>query len=809
MTRSEKARSPKSFRPSAGLRLAFAASALALAAACSSPEERVERFSASGVEFLEAGEIGKANVQFQNALKINEEHVPSLLGLSRIAEERQDFRSMFGLLQRVVRLDPNQIEARVNLGKIYLVGGDETSALEQAEEALAIAPDDNGAVALKAAVQLRLGDYAGAVELARRVVARDPANAEAVTVLATERMVAEDPEAALAELDKALAVNPEIAVLQLLKIRVLTSLERGGDVLETYEQLVALYPEEAVYRRAYARELIGQGDYSQALAQLEKTVEIEPGNLDAKVDVIRMISAMENADAGEAKLRGYVDAEPDNTDLRFALVDFLRGAGKPDAAGAVLEELASMNEQDISFRAKNAIAADRLGNGDRAGAQALIDEILEADDRNTDALIKRASLKIEDEDYDNAIVDLRTALDNEPDAADAMVVMSTAFERQGNISFAQSELAKAFEASERGARYANAFARFLVRHDNFPRAEEVLVDSLAAHAGDVDNLQLLAGVRLQMQDWRGAEEVARILDEINARADAGDIADTIRTAVFTGLEDYDSLIDNLSARNDSAPLESRPLATLVAAYMRTDRADEAETLLRRVIASGGEDYAARILLAQVYGERDNNDEAEALLIEAADRDPSRPEAYELLYRYYVGAGRNDRAIELIDDGLAKAPDNVALRVFRADILLSQGQRAEALEMYADLIEERPNDLIIANNFVSLSSELRLDEASIARALEISALLEEQDNAFFRDTVGWANYRAGDYEKALVYLEQAAEGAPENPEILYHLGAAQAASGDAEAARATLERALAIAGENAPFSGDARTLLEGL
>ena len=116
MTGSDQAKSLKSFRPTTGLKLAFAASALALAAACSSPEERVERFSASGAEFLESGEIGKANVQFQNALKINEEHVPSLIGLSKIAEERQDFRSMFGLLQRVVRLDPIQIEERVNLG---------------------------------------------------------------------------------------------------------------------------------------------------------------------------------------------------------------------------------------------------------------------------------------------------------------------------------------------------------------------------------------------------------------------------------------------------------------------------------------------------------------------------------------------------------------------------------------------------------------------------------------------------------------------------------------------------------------------
>jgi len=50
----------------------LALSALLFAAACASPEEKVRRYTESGYEFLEAEEIPKANIQFRNALQIDE-----------------------------------------------------------------------------------------------------------------------------------------------------------------------------------------------------------------------------------------------------------------------------------------------------------------------------------------------------------------------------------------------------------------------------------------------------------------------------------------------------------------------------------------------------------------------------------------------------------------------------------------------------------------------------------------------------------------------------------------------------------------
>lgn len=512
----------------------------------------------------------------------------------------------------------------------------------------------------------------------------------------------------------------------------------------------------------------------------------------------------------EAQLRGYIEAQPDNTQLKFALVDFLKSADRPDESAALLAELAESKEQEVALEAKNKIATDLLREEKLETATLLIDEILAADERNTAALIKRSSIRIDAEDFDNAIVDLRTALDNDPDSTQAMMMMASAFERQNNMTFAQAELAKAFDVSERDPAVANHFARFLIRTGNIPRAEEVLVDSLAAHEGDLENLRLLAGVRLNRQDWRGAEELAQLIAAIEEETlDEGGLADTIRGAAFSGLGEFDRVIETLGARSEAGPIASQPLATLVNAYMQQDRTDEAEELLNRIIASGENPYEARILLARVYASTGRGEEVETVLIEAAEREPTRAAAYELLYRYYSNAGQPDRAAALIDEGLEKAPDNISLKILKADASIASGDMEEALTIYEGLLEERPNDVIIANNFVSLSSDLRLDADSIARALEVSRVVQDVSNPLFKDTVGWAHYRAGQYDEAVQYLTEAAEGAPDNAEILYHLGAAQAATGDVENARATLQKALEAGGDSFVRLEEAQTILQGL
>ena len=787
-----------------GSRLARIAAALFLstAAACASPEERVAKYTESGVSYLEKGDLGRANVQFQNALKIDEEHVPALVGLADIAEKRQDFRGMFGVLQRIIRLDPQNVDAQIKIGKIYLIGGDETAALESAEGALSLAPESADALALKAAVFLKLENAAGAVDFARQALAIDPLNTEAVAVIATERSQAGDHEAALAEVDKALDKKPDTAILHLLRLQLLANLGRTDDMAAGYRELIDIYPETVAYRQLFVGYLMREKDYPAARKQLEEIVRLSPGKVEPILDVARLNYRVDGVEAAKKTLKGYVDAAPDNVDLQFAFAGFLRQDNDLAGAEAMYAALAARkSDAKTVLRAKNELAALRLIEGKKDEASAIVEEILAADKANTEALLTRAGIKIDAGNYDEAVADLRSVLVDKPDSAQAKMLMAAAFEKKGDIAFATSQLAQAVEDSKNAAGASVVFAKFLMRHDNAPRAEKVLLDSIAAHPGNLETLKLLAALQLMQQDWRGAEETAKLIENLSAEEP---VVSSILGAAYAGLGDYGGAIEALSDENARAPLAARPLAMLVSAYLKDNRAVEAEKMLQSMIASDAKNYMARLLLAQVQFADKRRDDAEQTYLAAIAGAPQRGEAREALYRLYRASGRMEEAGRVIDDGLAAAPESDGMRMLKADFLLGKNDKEGALAIYADVLTRRPGDLLASNNFASLTNELREDAQSRAKALEAAQALEGQQNPYFLDTLGWARHLAGDQAGAVKTLEAAAEGAPNHVEIAYHLGAAYLAVGETEKGRAQLDKVMK-AGES-PFKERASQLL---
>ncbi len=86
--------------------------------------------------------------------------------------------------------------------------------------------------------------------------------------------------------------------------------------------------------------------------------------------------------------------------------------------------------------------------------------------------------------------------------------------------------------------------------------------------------------------------------------------------------------------------------------------------------------------------------------------------------------------------------------------------------------------------------------NIAQAFDLlqkAHTLEPHDGAI-TDSLGWAYYKRGDYERALAYLQRATEQEPESPEIYDHLGDAYAKLGETEQARREWQRALDLLAE---------------
>lgn len=181
-------------------------------------------------------------------------------------------------------------------------------------------------------------------------------------------------------------------------------------------------------------------------------------------------------------------------------------------------------------------------------------------------------------------------------------------------------------------------------------------------------------------------------------------------------------------------------------YLVSARARQAALLVQ-----AGKPEEGRALLANTRGE---NDAQNVRLIQAHAelmRDSKEPTA----------------VFDLLTAGLKRYPDSASLLYDRAMAAEKLG-RLDVLE--ADLrraIALRPDDAQAYNalGYTLADRTTRLPEAI---ALLDKALSLAPDDPFILDSVGWAQYRAGNLARAQEYLERAFKVRPD-PEIAAHLG----------------------------------------
>ncbi len=788
--------------------LVMGASALAvvLAAGCASPEQKLERYTKSGEKFLAEDDIGRANIQFRNALKIDEDHLPALRGLYKISESKNNTEQMYALLSAIVRLDPADVYAQTQLSKIHLLSNNEEDAMAAVDAVLAIEPENAEAKAVKAAIRFRYGDRVEAVTLAEEALAADPTIQEAATVLATNKVLEEDYDAAVALIDETLAVNSEAAVLHLLKIEIFGRQNRDADIDAAYAALIDAFPDEPAYRRLFVSRLYRSKRYEEARGQFMAIIENEPDNVDAHIEVVRIDLKTGGVAKARQTLDYFVAEKPDQIDLVFALGSFIRQHDSGSDARAIYEGLLSHEDPAVQLRAKNEIAQMLLDEEKPAEAKTLIDEILVADERNSGALAKNAGLKILDGDFDGAISDLRVVLSDSPELIQPQLLLATAYERSGEVAAADAQFTTALENPRTRSQVSREFAQFLIRQEQTDRAGRILIDALEGDPNDEENLKLLAAVRLQQQDWRGAEEVAQRIQNLDPDADA---VGRILGVAYNGLKDYSGAIKVLSEQNDDSPLSFNPLSVLISAYVNSDRRQEAIDLLRDNIAKDPTNYDARLLLARVLNGAGKPEEARAALREAVSVEAENPAAYELLFRIYDAQGLRDDAIDVIDQGLASVEEKDGLLVLKADRFIRDGNLTGALAIYEDILVRRPGDLLVSNNFAAITTEIKDDQESLQKAVNVAAVLADSENANFLDTYGWALVRVGRVDEGVAVLERAARLAPSFADVLLHLGDAQIQAGDREAGEETLNKLIELAaGKRPEMVEKARALLAG-
>jgi len=132
------------------------------------------------------------------------------------------------------------------------------------------------------------------------------------------------------------------------------------------------------------------------------------------------------------------------------------------------------------------------------------------------------------------------------------------------------------------------------------------------------------------------------------------------------------------------------------------------------------------------------------------------------------AGHPEQAVTALERAAARVPDDDGLRFNLGAAYDRDGRFEEAEQAFRAIIARDPAHAEALNYLGYLLADRgeRLDEAIslINRALDV-----ERDNPSYLDSLGWARYRRGEFDKAQEPLERAARALPHTSVIQDHLG----------------------------------------
>ncbi len=280
--------------------------------------------------------------------------------------------------QEVLRLDPGNVEARVDLGVIEFFAGNYPKAAQDFREGLKLRPSLWKIQALLGMCEKRLGHFAEAQALLESSFSR--LEDEKVRLRAGMDLVEIDYREG--ELTKAAEVLTVLQRLNPADVDVLYTSSRIYTELafRAAESLAMVAPDSARMHQLLAERLINNGELGDAVAEYRKAIQLDsklPGiHYELGEAIVEQSTSQPSLEKAEAEFNAELAINPNDpkvecklgqiyslrSDLKAALEHYSRASQlNPNEAGAQLglgEVLARMGRQEEAFKCY--LAAERL-----------------------------------------------------------------------------------------------------------------------------------------------------------------------------------------------------------------------------------------------------------------------------------------------------------------------------------------------------------------------------------------------------------------------------------------------------------------
>ena len=736
------------------------------------------------------GNYEKARLEYKNVLQIDPKDVPARFGLAQTLEKLQDWRGAAGMYLAVIEADPSHKEALARMGQIYLLGRNLEEAEKLADKLLALEPTNADGLVLKAGIKALRNDLNGAFDDVQKALKSKPGHPNASALLASIYLQQEKPDEAIAVLKTALESNPKDPTVRTILARVYAQVGKNAEASSLLEESVKLEPTVLNHRLQLASFYASEKKLDEAEKVLDTAAKEFKDKDGTAVRLARaeFLARFRSIDkAGEALDRDIKD-DPENYELRFALGKIWEAANKPEQANAVYNEIVGREKDKTSpnvLKAKTRLAVVAARAGKRDEANGLLAEVLKDNPRDKDALMLRGSLALDAGNATAAIADFRAALKDNPNAPDLLRLLAKAHLANKEMDLARDTLKKAVDANPSDIGVHGDLANFYAVQKDLDSSIAELQEVLKIDPKNRQALEGLFKIRVYQQQW---DEAMKVADQIKATFPAEATGFYFAGLVDQAQKKFPESIEQFESALAVAPDAVQPLSQLIKSHLAMGKPDLAEKRLQEVLERNPKNFVALNLLGELKLGAKKFADAQKSFEAAIVINPKWPILYRNLASAKLAQKDEAGAIKAMEDGIQATEGSALLVTGLAGYLEKTGKLDEAIAQYEKILKEAPNADLARNNLAMLLIEYKNDEASKARALELTKGFDASPNPAFLDTAGWVAYKTGANEHAIELLEKAVKAAPDAAIMHYHLGMAYLKGGNEVQAKDHLKQA---------------------
>ncbi|MDB4940489.1 MAG: hypothetical protein JWP97_23 [Labilithrix sp.] len=482
------------------------------------PNEVSSALAARGWIMLARDRAGDARAAFDEAVKIDPRNVTALVGQGEVLYADGRYTEALTRFDEAVAKDPTGIAPTLGDAKTKVALERLADAKAQLTAARARAPKDMGLALWLAKAEEALGNKSVAEKLYNEAVdLADPANADAIDAYAAlASFLASQGRAqeAQAKLDAARGKLPDTATLQRAFGDVAESqghfdealghyqaalqkspndlatrfrlgktyrkLKRLDEAAKEFDTIVATdkeYPNIAVERGLLFEQ---SGDVQKALEQFQSALDKTPKDVDLQLRVGAAYVSIGEVEKAMPLLNKVKDQRPNSAEANHFIGRAHLRQGGLEAAGAMryLQRAVELDPNRAEYHLYVAWAANESMPAQLGLARTEVDKALSLDRLLADAYWQRGVVALREGAVNDAVKDLKHALELKPSRTEAHAALAECYEQKNDMAAALGEWAKAIQGDDKVASWRYHYGVLLMDRNQAGEAAKHLAYAL-------------------------------------------------------------------------------------------------------------------------------------------------------------------------------------------------------------------------------------------------------------------------------------------------------------------------------------------